>query len=119
MLARDDLDDLGAKVAKRWGETSRWDLEMRTGLLPEVGAARRALGERWPAVVAEFLAGPKPRMVAAALLKVARKHQREPVRVELVREVVNGLPTIRPTAPGLSGYQRALLGLADDAPKVQ
>lgn len=115
------LDRLGNMVAAAWGEGARYDLEMRTGLLPELVAARDALGEKWAGVLAEFLsAKTPPRSVGAGLLAHMRRRAREPASRPTAREVVRGLSAARPSAE-LTPYHRALLGLmtCDPTAKMQ
>lgn len=116
MNARDLLDELGARVAAVWGETARWDLETRTGLVPELVAARDRVGpEAWAATVATFTAGPKPRAIAQGLLALLR---RQAAAVPRAREVAvtSFMPTAPAPAPGLTQYQRRLLALFGPCP---
>lgn len=118
------LDRLGDQVAQIWGEPARVDLEMRTGLVPELVAARRSLDEQaWTEAVREFLAGPRPRQVASGLLAVLRRtRRRKPAARAGSREVVAGHLREQPRpSPDLTPYQKALLRLVpcDGSPKMQ
>lgn len=105
------LDDLGGRVAAAWGEPSRCDLELRTGLIPDLVAARARVGEAaWSEVVQRFLAGPRPRAVATGLLVLLRRCAPAPRREREVTTTAY-LPSAPAPAPGLSRYQRAVLAL--------
>ncbi len=116
MNARDLLDELGAHVAAAWGEAARWDLETRTGLVPELVEAHERVGpEAWAATVATFIAGPKPRAIAQSLLALLR---RQATAVPRAREVAvtSFMPTAPGPAPGLTQYQRRLLSMFGPCP---
>lgn len=101
--------DLSARIAARWGERIRYELEMRAGIAGEIlDRSAEAEDVTWEAAIQEVLAGPVPqarslpRLIAAALRRHVGAASQQRAEIE--------------PGPGDTPYLRALAALLDAGP---